>query len=182
MHKRGTYPPATPRRCVDLASDIISKEMQECAPGYAVDLLMRLPSDISEAEKVSCVDEFSAGVAGLKFTLMLKFSNWSLMPWSLYLCASSNLVVARQAMRSILGSRCTHPRIQDLQRGVVCEQADRFVGGEDLLDENGEAKHEMQDLLYILGACRYAWSLEWLGESEHAKTRKGDRRLVVDCV
>ena len=165
--------PLAGRRADGLSSGEVQEELQSCQDACANDLLLALDDELSTAQKSELVLEYHSGICALRFIFALKLGHWSQSPWTIYRLCSTNLSLTRAAMRSCFEGACDHARIQELRSGVVALQARRFQDGEDLLDVHGKVRPCMRQLLEVIGAGRFAWTMEWLGESEHARTSRG---------
>ena len=119
------------------------------------------------------MDEFGSGVSALKLIFTLKFQHWQGDVWTIYRTPVLNRVIAKDALRAILQSTSSHARIQEFQQEEPAIKS--FLDGTDLF-EGEVVKVEMQGLATLMGAARWAWTLEWLGEGEHARTRKDTRQ------
>ena len=111
----------------------------------------------------------------------LKLSHWSQEdPWTIYRTAVISRVIVEDALRALLASTSSHGRVKEFQQEPVCSQAKQFLDGVDLFDGE-ELKEDMRELATLMGAARWAWTLEWLGEGEHARTRRDTRASPHHC-
>ena len=94
-------------------------------------LLNKLPRDISAEERAQLLDEFNAGRSHLCFYLAMKLSALEEWPWKVCVLAHTDEDVARQVLGEALASDCGHARLQTL-KGELRPLCARWAAGESL--------------------------------------------------
>ena len=162
--------PGRGRRCTDLSTGLLFKDLAEEEASAGGQLLGQLPADIDAKQKKRLVQEFHSGIAGLKFNLRFKLHSYQEEPAIIYRLGHPSQDLAIDAMRTVLASSDRHFRVLEFQCQPVRRQAMSFING-DKLYCNDELDEGMRELATLIGAAVFAFSSEWRGEGEHALTK-----------
>ena len=166
--------PGGGRRSLSFSSGELFAELGEQQQVLECDVLAKLDPEIQEKDRSDLLREFGAGVHGLRFHLTLKYHHWAEEPWIIYKTPSPSRAHASIALRQVLASSSPHPAVRDFQVEPVRQQAERFIEGEELF-QGGEVRPGMRALATLMASAYWSWTLEWLGETEHARTRRDSR-------
>ncbi|CAE7249385.1 TNN [Symbiodinium sp. CCMP2456] len=130
----------------------------------AVELLQRLPGDISAADRAALLAEFDAGRSHLCFYLALKLTALEEWPWKICGLGHLDTESAHDVLRQALATPHTDARLSAL-KGPLRPLCVRWLEGESLLADG------MAPLLSLVASLRFIPINERPAEALHRQTK-----------
>ena len=156
--------PLRGRRLPEIACGELFEVINQLCLVNASQLFLELPDDVSDECRSSCLMDFEHGRGHLTFQLVLKMTCFLEPPLLLLGIAHHDPAKPqkqRAALHTCLKSDCRHPLVLKLQEGDLKEEAELFLGGEDL--------RMLDTLAAFMGSLRFAWGTERRVEGGHAQ-------------
>ncbi len=129
-----------------LAAGEFFNVMRDLSSVIAAEVSLNLPTDISDADRLSLIGEVNASRSHLVFYSTLKLTHWSSPLWSLYRLAHQNPDQARDAWEECTNITDPHKLVRDLKEEAL------FAEGCNWLEGAPSQLHEMSgDNLHFVG-------------------------------
>ena len=141
-------------------------------------VLAEMPETLTDEERMELVKEYSGGASALKFLTVIKEQHWTQMPYTIFATTSTNRPLMVAALKKLVESDCQHPSVRVFQVDPVRSQALRVINDDAEVVNADGAVPGMQELAVVMAKAHFAWSLEVLGEGEHARTRADTRHAA----
>ena len=122
------------------------------------ELYVRLPDELTAAQRSVCIKSFESGRAAVLFVFVLKVTPFTIPPLLIFGIAHHTHHKAVAALRTCLASTDDHPQIQELQS--LQDQAEAFI--------EGAAPSDVPEFTEFRARYRFAFLGERQVESPHA--------------
>ena len=166
--------PLRGKRAPCLVNGDFFRYLNDLANTASASLLQALPATLTAAQRAACLHEFELGRAHLVFVFVLRLSHWESDDFLIFGCAHHDPVVGKRWLRRSLVCASDQRLYQRLRAGVLYDEANLWLDGEDLT--------ELRVLAGFLGELRFAWTAERHIEGEHARVLTHKQELSSKVV
>ena len=166
--------PLRGKRAPCLVNGDFFRYLNDLANTASASLLQALPATLTAAQRAACLHEFELGRAHLVFVFVLRLSHWESDDFLIFGCAHHDPVVGKRWLRRALVCASDQRLYQRLRAGVLYDEANLWLDGEDLT--------ELRVLAGFLGELRFAWTAERHIEGEHARVLTHKQELSSKVV
>eukprot|EP00969_Alexandrium_andersonii_P049702 2181338-Alexandrium_andersonii.AAC.1 len=127
--------PLRARRAADIASGEFVKLCQDLCTQTGARLVVDMPAGLSQEEQRHIAEDFERGRSQLMYTLTLKLTHWSEMPWALAGMCHQSCDVRVETLQRALASGCTHRSVQALQQQPLSDLVAMYVDDPSTLND-----------------------------------------------
>lgn len=158
---RWRHCPNSTLRCGALSSGELMRLLNELADVTGAELVMKLPADLTDAQRATVLAEFDNGRSHIILFLVTKLSHSSQAPWMLFQLGCFDKETIDTALSMLLACSSHHPLVKELQQPPLRQQAERWLHS----DRSAIFDPSMVELCVFVAGLRFASISERPGDA-----------------